>query len=75
MDQTENAMQDLIPKMTDMVVTEVDEKQKQRLESFLNLKKQEMCRFSSPSSKTKCSVQPDLEFGHRFKICTFSCMS
>jgi len=40
MDQTENAMQDLIPKMTDMVVTEVDEKQKQRLESFLNLKKQ-----------------------------------
>ena len=38
--QSENAMmQNLIPKMTDLAVTEVDEKQQQRLETFLNLKK------------------------------------
>lgn len=32
-------MQNLIPKMTDLAVTEVDEKQQQRLETFLNTKK------------------------------------
>ena len=39
--QSENTsmMQNLIPKMTDLAVTEVDEKQQQRLETFLNLKK------------------------------------
>jgi len=38
--QSENAMmQNLIPKMTDLAVTEVDEKQQQRLETFLNTKK------------------------------------
>lgn len=38
-EQPENNMQDLIPKMTELVVTEVDDKQKERIESFLNLKK------------------------------------
>ena len=39
--QSENVsmMQNLIPKMTDLAVTEVDEKQQQRLETFLNTKK------------------------------------
>jgi len=39
--QSENTsmMQNLIPKMTDLAVTEVDEKQQQRLETFLNTKK------------------------------------
>lgn len=32
-------MQDLIPKMNQIIISEVDDKQKQRLESFLNLKK------------------------------------
>lgn len=37
--QSENAMmQNLIPKMTDLAVTEVDEKQQLRLETFLNTK-------------------------------------
>lgn len=40
--QTNNtapAMQDLIPKMNDMIITEVDDQQRQRLENFLQLKK------------------------------------
>merc|ERR1712110_9265 len=39
--QSENTsmMQNLIPKMTDLAVTEVAEKQQQRLETFLNTKK------------------------------------
>ena len=32
-------MQDLIPKMNDMIITEVDDQQRQRLENFLQLKK------------------------------------
>jgi len=40
--QTNNSaptMQDLIPKMNDMIITEVDDQQRERLENFLQLKK------------------------------------
>ena len=56
-------MQDLIPKMNDMIITEVDDQQRQRLENFLQLKK----KLGEPKSDDEVSKFQGKIFLHDYQ--------